>query len=34
MIVMYTIVGGKVMFDHTKDPRPKLSKAVGSDNER
>ena len=34
MIVMYTIVGGKVMFDSTKDPRPKLSKSVGSDNER
>ena len=34
MIVMYTVVGGKVMFDHTRDPRPKLSKSVGSDNER
>ena len=34
LIVMYTIVGGKVMFDSTKDPRPKLSKAVGSDDER
>ena len=34
LIVQYTIVGGKVMFDITKDPRPKLSRQIGADNER
>jgi predicted amidohydrolase YtcJ len=34
LMVNYTIVGGKIMFDHTKDPRPKLSRARGADNER
>ena len=34
LIVNYTVVGGKVVFDHEKDPRPKLSRQLGSDNER
>jgi predicted amidohydrolase YtcJ len=35
ILVNYTIVGGKVMFDASKDPRPKLSRGgMGDDTER
>jgi predicted amidohydrolase YtcJ len=35
LLVNYTIVGGNVMFDASKDPRPKLSRsATGDDTER
>lgn len=34
LVVQYTVVGGKVMFDINKDPRPELSRNVGADSER
>lgn len=35
LLVNYTIVGGKVMFDASKDPRPKLNRnPTGDDTER
>jgi predicted amidohydrolase YtcJ len=34
ILVQLTIVGGKVMFDAAVDPRPKLQRRLGDDNER
>ena len=34
LIVQYTIVGGNIKFDITKDPRPKLSRQIGANDER